>query len=68
MAADKGALCLTMSAFDTLPEREFAQLAPGLRALYAKAGWMRLLWAVLLLPLGFAILAVALLAADALPA
>ncbi len=35
LAADKGALCLTMSAFDTLPEPEFVQLAPGLRALYA---------------------------------
>lgn len=68
LAADKGALCLTMSALDTLPEREFAQLAPGLRALYAKAGWMWLLWAVLLLPLGFAIVAVALLASGALPA
>jgi hypothetical protein len=68
LAADKGALCLTMSAFDTLPEGEFVQLAPGLRALYAKAGWMRLLWAVLLLPLGFAILAIALLASGALPA
>lgn len=68
LAADKGALCLTMSAFDTLPEREFAQLAPGLRALHAKAGWMVLVWAVVLLPLGFAILAVALLASDALPA
>jgi hypothetical protein len=68
LAADKGALCLTMSAFDTLPEPEFAQLEPGLRALYAKAGWMVLLWTVLLLPLGFAVLAVALLASDALPA
>lgn len=68
LAADKGALCLTMSAFDTLPEPEFAQLAPGLRALYAKAGWMVLVWAVVLLPLGFAVLAAALLAADALPA
>jgi len=68
LAADKGALCLTMSAFDTLPEGEFVQLAPGLRALYVKAGWMRLLWAVLLLPLGFAILAMALLASGALPA
>jgi hypothetical protein len=68
LAADKGALCLTMSAFDTLPQPDFEQLAPGLRALYAKAGWMRLLWAVLLLPLGFAILAVALLTSDALPA
>jgi hypothetical protein len=67
LAADKGALCLTMSAFDTLPEPEFAQLAPGLRALYAKAGWMVLVWAVVLLPLGFAVLAVALLASDALP-
>jgi hypothetical protein len=68
LAADKGALCLTMSALDTLPEREFAQLRPGLRALYAKSGWMGLLWAVLLLPLGFAIMAVALLAAGAIPA
>lgn len=68
LAADKGALCLTMSAFDTLPEAEFAQLTPGLRALYAKAGWMVLVWAVVLLPVGFAVLAVALLASDALPA
>ena len=68
LAADKGALCLTMSAFDTLPEAEFVQLAPGLRTLYAKAGFMWLLWAVLLLPIGFAILAIALLAGGALPA
>jgi hypothetical protein len=68
LAADKGALCLTMSAFDTLPEPEFAQLAPGLRALNAKAGWMWLVWAVLLLPIGFAILAVALLVSGVLPA
>jgi hypothetical protein len=54
-----------MSAFDTLPEHQFAQLAPGLRALHAKAGWMWLLWAVLLLPFGFAILAIALLASVA---
>jgi len=68
LAADKGALCLTMSAFNTLPEREFAQLTPGLRALFEKAGFMWLLWAVLLLPLGFAILAIALLASGSLPA
>lgn len=68
LAADKGAFCLTMSAFNTLPEREFAQLTPGLRALFEKAGFMWLLWAVLLLPLGFAVLAIALLASGALPA
>lgn len=67
LAADKGALCLTMSAFDTLPESEFAGLGPGLRALFAKSGWMSLLWGVLLLPLGFVIVGVALLAAGALP-
>jgi hypothetical protein len=68
LAADKGALCLTMSAFDTLPESQFIQLAPGLRTLYAKAGFMWLLWSVLLLPLGFAVLAVALLVSGELPA
>lgn len=34
LAADKGALCLTMSAFDTLPENEFAQMMPGLQAIF----------------------------------
>src|SRR5512145_702171 len=32
LAADKGALCLTMSAYDTLPENVFAQIMPGVLA------------------------------------
>jgi hypothetical protein len=66
LAADKGALCLTMSALDTLPEREFAQFRPGLLAMFSKSGWLVLLWGLLFLPIGFAIQAVALLKTGAL--
>jgi hypothetical protein len=68
LAADKGALCLTMSAFDTLPEKVFAQIMPGVLAMFAKQGWLVLLWGILLLPLGFAIQAIALLKTNTFPA
>jgi hypothetical protein len=67
LAADKGALCLTMSALDTLPAKEFAQFMPGLLAMFSKAGWLALLWGLLFLPIGFAILTVALLKTKAIP-
>jgi hypothetical protein len=67
LAADKGALCLTMSALDTLPDREFAQMMPGLLAMFAKQGWLVLLWGIVLLPVGFAIQAISLLKTKALP-
>lgn len=38
LAADKGALCLTTSALDTLPEQEFAQMMPGLVAILSFKG------------------------------
>jgi hypothetical protein len=68
LAADKGALCLTMSALDTVPEEKFSTMMPGLLAMFSKKGWMILLWGMLLLPAGFAIQAVGLLQASALPA
>jgi len=40
LAADKGALCLSRSAFDTLSDHEFSALMPGLLALFAKKGWV----------------------------
>jgi hypothetical protein len=61
LAADKGALCLTMSAFDTLPENVFDQIMPGVMAMFTKKGWLKLLWGIVLLPIGFAIQAIALL-------
>jgi hypothetical protein len=67
LAADKGALCLTMSAFDTLPEKVFAQIMPGVVAMFTKQGWLVLLWGILLLPIGFAIQAIALLKTNTLP-
>lgn len=67
LAADKGALCLTMSAFDTLPENEFTQIMPGLMAMFKKQGWLILLWGIVLLPIGFVIQAIALLTTNAIP-
>ncbi len=67
LAADKGALCLTMSALDTLPEEKFLAMMPGLLAMFSKKGWMILLWGILLLPAGFALQAVGLLQVSALP-
>ena len=67
LAADKGALCLTMSAFDTLPEKVFGQIMPGVMAMFTKKGWLVLLWGIVFLPMGFAIQAVGLLATHTLP-
>jgi hypothetical protein len=67
LAADKGALCLTMSALDVVPEDEFSAMMPGLLAMFSKKGWMILLWGMLALPVGFAIQAVGLLQVGALP-
>jgi hypothetical protein len=66
LAADKGALCLTMSAIDTLPENEFIKMMPGLLAMFAKQGWLILIWGLIFLPLGFLIQAVGLLKSKSL--
>jgi hypothetical protein len=61
LAADKGALCLTLSALDGLSDTEFTSMMPGLLAIFSKRGWLVLLWGILLLPVGFGIQAIALL-------
>lgn len=66
LAADKGALCLTMSALDNLPEKEFNQMMPGLLAMFAKKGWLILIWGLLLLPIGFVIQGIGLLKSKSL--
>lgn len=65
LAADKGALCLTMSALDGLSDDEYAAARPALSAIYAKKGWLWLLWGIVLIPIGFAVLAIAALATGA---
>jgi len=42
-------------------------MMPALRAMFAKEGWLILLWGLLLLPIGFAIQAAALIQTRALP-
>lgn len=60
LATDKGALCLTMSALDELPDAAFTDMMPGLLAIFSKQGWLVLLWGIVLLPVGFGIQAIAL--------
>lgn len=67
LAADKGALCLTMSALDSLPEADFQNMFPGLMTMFSKQGWLVLIWGIVLLPVGFGIQAVGLLLTDAFP-
>lgn len=67
LAADKGALCLTMSALDTLPEPEFARMMPGLLAIFSFKGLMALVWGLVLLPVGVLVQTVGMLRARVLP-
>lgn len=55
LAVDKGALCLVLSAFDTLPEAEFREFVPFLSVIVNKAGLLWVVWLLPLLPLGAAI-------------
>lgn len=67
LAADKGAMCLTMSALDTLPANEFERMMPGLVAIFSVKGWMVLIWGMLLGPLGVLLQSVGLWRARVLP-
>jgi hypothetical protein len=61
LAVDKGALCLVMSAFDTLPEAKFQEFVPFLSVIVNKAGMLWVVWLLPLLPVGAAIQALGLL-------
>lgn len=55
LAVDKGALCLVLSAFDTLPEDQFQKFVPFLDVIVNKAGLLRVVWILPLLPIGASI-------------
>lgn len=55
LAVDKGALCLVLSAFDTLPEAQFQEFVPFLDVIVNKAGLLWVVWLLPLLPIGAAI-------------
>ena len=53
MTDSKGAFCISIAGIDTLPENEFQQLLPAFNALFEKAGMLKIMWALPLLPIGF---------------
>jgi hypothetical protein len=61
LAVDKGALCLVLSAFDTLPEAQFQKFVPFLGVIVNKAGMLWVVWLLPLLPIGASIQAMGLL-------
>ncbi|MFV0329866.1 MAG: hypothetical protein ACK5KL_08625 [Dysgonomonas sp.] len=61
LAVDKGALCLVMSAFDTIPEPQFQGLIPYLDVIIKKAGLLWIVYFLPLLPLGAIIQTIGLL-------
>ena len=67
LAIDKTALCLVMSAFDSVPETAYAQLLPGIEALFNFEGYLVILYLLALLPIGFLIQGVGLYQAQAIP-
>ncbi len=60
LAVDKGALCLVLSAFDTLPEDQFKVFVPFLSVIVNKEGLLWVVWLLPLLPVGAAIQALGL--------
>lgn len=52
LAVDKGALCLTMSAFDTLPEDQFIAFTPFLQVIVSKKGLLFVVWLLFALVIG----------------
>ena len=65
LAADKGALCLVPSAFDTLGDEEYNQLLPGLQTLLDNKGYIWVVHFLVLLPIGFIILSIGLILSGA---
>ena len=52
LAVDKGALCLVLSAFDTLLETDFIKISPFLQVIVDKAGLLKVCYLLPLLPIG----------------
>lgn len=67
LAADKGALALVPTAFDTLPEEKFRQLLPGLQAMIQYKGYLWMAQLYVLMPAAFVLMAIALVRTKAVP-
>jgi hypothetical protein len=67
LAVDKTALCLVMSAFETVPEAQYAGLIPGIEALFGFKGYLAILYFLPLLPIGALVQAVGLYRTKLVP-
>jgi hypothetical protein len=67
LAVQKTALCLVMSAFDTLPEATYTQLMPGIEALFGLKGYLAIVYLLPLLPVGVMLQSIGLYRANAIP-
>jgi hypothetical protein len=52
LAGDKGALCIVLSAFDSLPPADFEAIRPAIQAIVERRGLLVIFWLLPLLPLG----------------
>ncbi|MGI9547391.1 MAG: hypothetical protein ACR2MM_09160 [Flavobacteriaceae bacterium] len=52
LAVDKGALCLVLSAFDTLSEKDFQAFVPYLQVIVDKEGYLFIVWLIFALMIG----------------
>lgn len=67
LAVQKTALCLVMSAFDTLPEAVYVQMMPGIEALFNLKGYLAIVYLLPLLPVGVLIQSIGLYRSNAIP-
>lgn len=67
LAVDKTALCLVMSAFETVPEAQYAGLVPGIEALFGFKGYLAILYFLPLLPVGALVQAIGLYRTKVVP-
>ena len=66
LAADKAALCLVPSALDTLSETQFQQMVPGIEAMFHYQSWLWVLNLLPILPVGFILQGIGLVASKAI--
>jgi hypothetical protein len=66
LAGDKGALCIVLSAFDSLPDADFAAIRPALQAIVERRGELALFWALPLLPIGAIVQAIGMMREGAM--
>ena len=67
LAVDKGALTLVLTAFQTVPDDQFAGIVPALQTLLDRAGWLWITWTFIALPLGVIVQMIGLLRERIIP-